>query len=274
MSLESVLLIAFGGIVTGILGALFGIGGGIFLIPYLVLLLGVPMHQAIATSIVAVIATSSAAASVNVGRGFTNLRLGVLLETATTTGALLGGLTANVLSESVLSRLFGALLLFVAAVMVWSIRRPEEAATSTRSGDRGKLETSYYDPAIGEEIRYRVVRVPAGLGASFFAGGISGLLGVGGGIIKVPAMNLLCGVPIKAAAATSNFMIGVTALASVFIYYAHGHVNPLVTGAGVVGVLGGSLLGTYLSGKLHGKLIAGLFAVIMILVAVKMLLRP
>ncbi|HLE56420.1 MAG TPA: sulfite exporter TauE/SafE family protein, partial [Rhodothermia bacterium] len=107
MSLESVLLIAFGGIVTGILGALFGIGGGIFLIPYLVLLLGVPMHQAIATSIVAVIATSSAAASVNVGRGFTNLRLGVLLETATTTGALLGGLTANVLSESVLSRLFG-----------------------------------------------------------------------------------------------------------------------------------------------------------------------
>ena len=87
-------------------------------------------------------------------------------------------------------------------------------------------------------------------------------------------MNLLCGVPIKAAAATSNFMIGVTALASVFIYYAHGHVNPLVTGAGVVGVLGGSLLGTYLSGKLHGKLIAGLFAVIMILVAVKMLLRP
>ncbi|MFQ5797933.1 MAG: sulfite exporter TauE/SafE family protein [Bacteroidota bacterium] len=274
MPLETILLIAFGGVLTGIIGALFGLGGGIFFIPFLVLLLDIPMHQAIATSLVAVIATSSAAASVNIERRFTNIRLGVVLETATTAGAVLGGMTANILSEDVLSRLFGGLLFFVAILMARSMRQRESSTPETVSAQEGKLGASYFDPAVQEEVRYDVRRVPAGLGVSFFAGNISGLLGIGGGIIKVPAMTLLCGLPMKAAAATSNFMIGVTALASVFIYFAHGHVQAVVTGAGVLGVLGGSLLGTYLSGRLHGKLITGLFVVILIAVAIQMFLQP
>ncbi len=273
MSLESILLIAIGGILTGVIGALFGLGGGIFFIPFLVLLLDVPMHQAIATSLVAVIATSSAAASVNVERGFTNIRFGVRLESATTLGAIFGGLTANVLSAGVLSQLFGGLLFIVAIMMTKRLWGRESPDRETISGEGGKLSVSYFDPASQKEVRYQVKRVPAGLGVSFFAGNISGLLGVGGGIINVPGMTLLCGLPMKAATATSNFMIGVTALASVFIYYAHGHVNPVITGPGVVGVLGGSLLGTYLSARLHGKLVTGLFVAILIGVAVLMLLR-
>ncbi|MEE9288107.1 MAG: sulfite exporter TauE/SafE family protein [Bacteroidota bacterium] len=272
MSLETILLIAVGGVITGIIGGLFGVGGGIFLIPFLVLLFDVPMHQAIATSIVAVIATSSAAASVNVDRRFTNIRLGVLLETGTTAGAVLGGITANVLSEAVLSRLFGGLIFVVAILMARRLWQRAYSRTETGPSERGKLGASYFDPALNEEVRYRVSRIPAGLGVSFLAGNISGLLGIGGGIIKVPMMTLLCGLPMKAAAATSNFMIGVTALASVFIYYANGHVHAMLTGASVVGVLGGSLVGTYLSGKLHGKIITGLFVLILVTIAIRMVL--
>ena len=274
MPLETILLIALGGALTGIIGALFGIGGGIFLIPFLVLLLDVPMHQAIATSLVAVIATSSAAASVNIERRFTNIRLGVLLETATTAGAILGGMTANILSEDVLSRLFGVSLFLVAILMTGRLLQRESSTAETTLVDRGSLGASYFDPAVQQEVHYRVRRIPAGLGVSFFAGNFSGLLGIGGGIIKVPAMTLLCGLPMKAATATSNFMIGVTALASVFIYYANGHVHPVVTGAGVVGVLGGSLLGTYLSGRLRTKFITALFVIILIAIALQMSLRP
>lgn len=274
MPLETVLLIAFGGVMTGIIGALFGIGGGIFLIPFLVVLIGIPMHQAIATSIVAVIATSGAAASVNIERRFTNIRLGVLLETVTSAGAVLGGLTANILSEDVLSRMFGGLLLVVAILMTRRLRRRGSRAPEAIDADGVQFGASYFDPSVQEEVHYEVKRIPAGLGVSFFAGNVSGLLGIGGGIIKVPAMTLLCGLPMKAATATSNFMIGVTALASVFIYFDHGHVNPVVTGAGVIGVLGGSLVGTYLSGRLPGKLITGLFVVILIVAALEMFLIP
>lgn len=268
MSIQSFILILLGGGVTGIFGALLGIGGGVFLIPFLVLILKIPIHEAVATGIIAVIATSSAAASVNVERRFTNIRLGMVLEVATTIGAILGGVTANIISGQALSKIFGVVLFIVAVLM---LRRTRE-----KTGDivpivsKKKITGIYFDPAINQEVKYSVQRLPLGLGVSFIAGNISGLLGIGGGVIKVPAMNLFCGIPLKAATATSNFMIGVTAAASAFIYYAHDRINPIVTAAAVLGILLGSVVGTQLSARLHSRIIAGLFTIVMFFLAIEM----
>ena len=271
MTLQSFFLILCGGFVTGILGALLGIGGGVFFIPYLVLFLNVPIHQAIATGIVSVIATSSAVASVNVERRFTNIRLGMVLEVATTIGAVFGGLTANALSGAALSKIFGALLFVVAFLMVRRIRLGEREAKPSQNS--GWLRGTYFDPALKREIRYTVQRVPIGLTVSFLAGNLSGLLGIGGGVIKVPAMNIFCAVPMKAATATSNFMIGVTAVASAFIYYAHDKIHPVITSAAVIGVLFGSMLGTTISARIRARTIALIFTAVLLVLAVQMILR-
>jgi len=271
MTLPSFFVILAGGFVTGILGALLGIGGGVFFIPYLVLLLKIPIHQAIATGIVCVIATSSAAASVNVERKFTNIRLGMLLEVATTTGAILGGFTANALSGAVLSKVFGGLLFFVAFLMIRGIWMGREDATT--SGDNGWIRGSYFDPATGKDVTYTVRRIPVALSFSLIAGNLSGLLGIGGGLIKVPALNLMCGVPMKAATTTSNFMIGVTAVASAFIYYAHDRIHPVITCAAVLGVLLGSMVGTTISAKIRGRSIALIFTFVLLILGVQMILR-
>ncbi len=271
MTIESFVLILVGGFVTGILGALLGIGGGVFFIPYLVLFLNVPIHQAIATGIVSVIATSSAAASVNVERKLANIRLGMVLEIATTVGAILGGFTANTLSSTVLSKIFGALLIVVALLMIRKTRSRGEDRESTESA--GRIHGSYLDPAANREVKYTVRRLPVGLSISFVAGNLSGLLGIGGGVIKVPAMTLFCGVPMKAATATSNFMIGVTAVTSAFIYYSHNQIHPVITSAAVIGVLFGSMVGTTVSARIRGRTIALIFTVVLLILAVQMFLR-
>jgi len=239
-------------VVIGILGALLGLGGGVFLIPFLVFVFNLPMHQAIATSIVAVIATSSAAASVNIERQTVNVRLGMLLEIGTVFGAILGGLTANYLSNRTLTKIFSLLLLAVSI---------------------GVLGGSFVETTDGKTIGYSVKRVPGLLGISLIAGNISGLLGVGGGIFKVPAMHIVGGIPLKAAAATSNFMIGVTAAASAFIYFANGHLNPLVGATAALGVLGGSFLGVNLSRKVKSRSLTWIFAVVLLIMAVQLYIR-
>jgi len=271
MTLQSFLLILAGGFVTGILGALLGIGGGVFFIPYLVLFLKIPIHQAIATGIVCVIATSSAASSVNVERKFTNIRLGMLLEVATTVGAVLGGFTANVLSGRVLSKVFGGLLFLVAFVTVRRVWMGEGDATT--GSESGLIRGAYFDPAMNKDVNYTVQRLPVALSFSLIAGNLSGLLGIGGGVIKVPVMNLMCGVPMKAATATSNFMIGVTAVASAFIYYANNRVNPVITCAAVIGVLCGSMLGATISAKIRGRTIVLIFTVVLLILGMQMVLR-
>jgi hypothetical protein len=271
MTLQSFFFILAGGFVTGILGALLGIGGGVIFIPYLVLLLKVPIHQAIATGIVCVIATSSATASVNVERKFTNIRLGMVLEVATTVGAILGGFTANALSGAVLSKVFGGLLFLVAFLMIRRLWMGRDDAPT--SGENGWIRGAYFDPAMSKEVRYSVRRVPVALSFSLIAGNLSGLLGIGGGVIKVPVMNLMCGVPMKAAAATSNFMIGVTAVASAFIYYANNRIHPVVTCAAVIGVLFGSMVGTTISAKIRGRTIALIFTFVLLILGIRMILR-
>jgi len=270
LTLFSFLILLVGGVGTGVLGALLGLGGGVFLIPFLVFAFNLPMHQAIATSIVAVIATSSAAASVNIERQTVNVRLGMLLEIATVLGAILGGLTANYLSNRVLTKIFAFLLLAVSIVMIRRIRGDAKDETVHQGGVLGG---SFVEPTTGKTIAYSVKRVPGLLAISVIAGNISGLLGVGGGIFKVPAMHIVGAIPLKAAAATSNFMIGVTAAASAFIYFANGHLNPLVGATTALGVLGGSFLGVGLSRRVKSRSLTWIFAIVLLIMAVQLYIR-
>jgi uncharacterized membrane protein YfcA len=270
MSLSTFSLLVAGGVVAGSFGTLLGIGGGLFLIPFLVFVVGVPMHQAIATSIVAVIATSSTGASIYLRRGLVNLRLGMLLEIATVVGAIAGGLTANFLSGAVLMKLFAAVMFITAIVM---IRRMNNSPETEALVENGTFPARFADEATGELVRYSTTRLPATMAVSFIAGNVSGLLGIGGGIFKVPALHLLAGVPIKAAMATSNFMIGVTAAASAFVYFSHGHLNPAVASSATLGVLGGSLLGTQLSQRVQSRALTVVFVAVLLIVSVQLFLR-
>ena len=275
------------GVGTGILGALLGTGGGVFLIPILVLGCGVPMHYAIATSIVSVVATSSAVASSNVERGTANMRLGMVLEIATSVGAIIGGLGAAWISSTYLELLFALVVLPTAAAM-WRGRetnapqlRTDAATVMPDPGgispailpSVGLLGGSYYDAQLGHEVVYRVKRLWAGLIVSVTAGGLSGLLGIGGGVFKVPALHLLCDVPFGGAAATSNFMIGVTAAVSAYLYFGRGEVRPALTAAVVMGVLCGSALGSHWAKRVDARLLNRLFSVLLFAVAVQMISR-
>ena len=274
--------IVLAGIATGALGAILGTGGGVLLIPVLVLGMGVPMHYAVATSLVSVIATSCAVASTNVERGTANMRLGMTLEIATALGAISGGLTAGWLTPRTLEGLF-ALVLLPTAFFMWKGRPREGAGTiDARAGSQaipgdgltqetvGALGACYLDESEGRPVCYRVRRLWAGLGISFLAGNVSGLLGIGGGTFKVPALHLLCEVPIKAATATSNFMIGVTAAASAFLYYGRGEVRPALTSAVVLGVVAGSALGSVLNRRIQGGQVRLIFTVLLVVVAAQM----
>ncbi len=262
------------GVAVGLFGALVGLGGGIFLVPVLSLFMGVPIHTAIAASLVAVIATSTSAAVGYLRHDLSNIRLGMILEVATTVGAVVGGLVATSLNREVLSGVFGVVLATVGIYMV--VRRgtePVAATDVTPGGDlHGRLGGRYYDQRRGEDVAYAVRRVPFGLAASFVAGNLSGLLGIGGGVIKVPAMTLAMGVPPKAAIATSNFMIGVTACASAFIYYSRGYIDPRVVVPVVLGVTVGAFAGSRLASRLKSSHLVFALAIVMMLLAAQMVL--
>jgi uncharacterized protein len=276
-SAESAVFLFAVGAASGVAGAVLGTGGGVFLIPILVLAFGLPMHFAVGTSILCVIATSSAVASVNVERGTANMRLGMTLEIGTSLGAISGGLLAAWLSAPILETVF-AIVLVPTAILMWRGRGetgPDMPRTtdSTPADSTGVLGATFRDPQTGENVSYRVLRLWAGLGISMIAGLMSGLLGIGGGVFKVPALVLFCGVPIKAAAATSNFMIGVTAAASAFLYFGRGDVRPLITATVILGVLLGSAVGTYVNRFVGGRVLQRTFAVLLILVSLQMLVR-
>lgn len=263
--MEQMLIIAIIGLLVGGLGSMLGIGGGVLIIPILTGLLGFPIKTAIGASIVSVIATSTAAGAVYVGKGMSHTRLAMMLEIATTLGAVAGGITAVLLSPNVLEGIFGAVLLYVAYSMG---RQPGGGDMETVP--TGQLDTSYEDPLTGKMVRYGVRRLPYGLGASFLAGNISGLLGIGGGVVKVPVMNLIMGIPLRAAIATSNFMIGITAATSAVIYYQKGFVDPRVTVPTALGVLIGAQIGSRVGGKLQSSVLKNIFRLVLLLFSVQM----
>src|SRR5438477_6777594 len=259
------------GAVAGALGIVLGLGGGIFLVPFLTLVLGFPVRSAAAISLTTVIATSSVVAAARAGNRLMNLRFGMLLEVATAAGSLLGGITAQVVAESTLQRMFGVVAIFVAVVTTARMNRRN--VIGEPDADPGRLGARFYDAERGRIVTYRIKRLPLALVASFIAGNLSSLLGIGGGVIKVPALNAWCGVPLRAAAATSAFMIGVTATAGAVIYYGHGQLVPPLAAAAVLGVQLGSWGGMRLSARASARWLKLLMAFVLLMVSLLMLAR-
>ena len=265
------LIIFAAGIVAGGLGALLGLGGGIFLVPFLNLGLNFPFTVAAAISLTTVIATSSSVSASRAGKQLINLRLGMVLEVATAAGSLLGGATAQMVAQSTLQKLFGAVTTIVALMMLSRLNRRNVMLDP--SAEPGTLGGRYYEDESGRVVTYRVKRLPVALVASFVAGNVSSFLGIGGGVIKVPVLNAWCGVPLRAAAATSAFMIGVTATGGAIIYYGHGQLIPSLAAAAVLGVQVGSWSGLRIGDKAPVRWLKLLMAIVLIIVSVLMFVR-
>ena len=265
------LIIFAAGTIAGSLGALLGLGGGVFLVPFLNLVLGFPFSAAAAISLTTVIATSSTVSAGRAGKQLINMKLGMLLEVATAAGSFLGGVTAQFVSQSVLQRLFGFVAVIVALIMLSRLRRRNVILDP--AADPGLLGGRYHEDESGGTVTYRVKRVPLAIVASFVAGNVSSLLGIGGGIIKVPVLNAWCGIPLRAAAATSAFMIGVTATAGATIYYGHGQLEPALAAAAVLGVQLGSWGGLKFGAAASAKWLKILMAAVLCIVSAMMFLR-
>ncbi|RKH09612.1 sulfite exporter TauE/SafE family protein [Corallococcus sp. CA053C] len=266
-----VLLVSMG---AGLLGSLLGLGGGLILIPVLTLVLKVDIRYAVGASIVSVIATSSGAAAAYVRDGLANLRVAMFLELATVAGALTGALLAGMVGGRALYFLFGAVMAYSALAMLRKLREdggPRVEPPPDALADRLALHGSYYDASTEREVTYRVHRPLAGLGLMYLAGTVSGLLGIGSGALKVPAMDLAMRLPIKVSTATSNFMIGVTAAASAGIYFARGDIDPFIAGPVCVGVTLGAFAGSRYLTKLKSGSLRMLFVAVLLWVSFEML---
>ncbi len=271
VSLALALIVFLSGAAAGGVGALLGIGGGVFLVPLLNLVLGFPLRKAAAISLVTVIATSSSVSAGRSGEQLINLRLGMVLEVATVAGSLLGGLTAHLFSETTLQRLFGAVAAIAAIAVLGRVNRRNVIRDT--SSETGLLGGRFDEAESGGVVVYRVKRLPVGLLASFVAGNVSSLLGIGGGVLKVPALNAWCGIPMRAAAATSAFMIGVTATGGAIIYFGRGDLPPLAAAPAVLGVQLGSWAGLRLAHHLPAKWLKVFLVVVLLGVAALMFVR-
>ncbi len=263
-------LIAVVGFVGGVFGSMVGLGGGIFIIPCLTLFLDIPIHSAIAAGLVAVIATSTSSSVAYLRRGLTNLRLAVSLETVLVAGALAGGLLGAALDTGALSAIFGGVMIGVSLYM--AMGRRAQVLPPREESALGLLGGVYHDQHHQHLVRYRVRRLPVGLLSGLIAGGISGLLGVGGGFMTVPAMVLIMGVPMRAAAATSSMMLGVTACGGAVAYFIRGLVDPGVAVPVVLGVAVGALLGSRLALRVRQSVLIGVLAVALFALSVQMIL--
>lgn len=253
-----------GGLLAGAFGSLLGLGGGVLIVPLLTLGIGLPLREAVGVSLVCVIMTSSAAASVYLERNVANLRLGMTLELFTASGALIGGMVAFVLDQHVVAGLFAALLVYTSVSMLRRGRAaPADAASLGEPADPG-FAALLAGPGYGIH-HLRLASV-----LSVFAGIISALLGVGGGIVKVPVMHLVMGVPLRAATATSNMMIGVTAAAGAIVYLFRGGIDPFVAGPTAVGVFVGATLGSRVAHRVDVHVLRWLFVLVLLYTAVQM----
>jgi len=272
-----VFLLIGGGVAAGLFGSLLGLGGGILIVPLLTLGFGLPLITAVGVSLVCVIVTSGAAAGVYLERRVANLRLGMTLELFTAIGALTGGLVAFLVPERFLALLFAALLAYV-ALTIGRRRDPApepeiitSGAASGRAADAAKsvaaLEVRLSGPG------YRVRRLGFGVVGSLFAGVVSALLGIGGGLVKVPVMHVVMGVPLRVATATSNLMIGITASAGAIVYLLRGGIDPYVAAPTAIGVFLGATLGSRTAHRIDLRVLRGLFVVILLYTGLQMLLR-
>ncbi len=257
-------------VLAGFLGALTGLGGGVVVVPALALLLGVNIKYAIGASLVSVIATSSGAAAAYVKEGFSNVRIGMLLEIATTIGAIVGAMLAARVSTHLIAIIFGLVLIQAAIQSLFKAKpEAEEPVESDALAKRLRLGGSY--PLYGEPISYGVRNVPAGFSLMFGAGALSGLLGIGSGALKVIAMDRAMKIPFKVSTTTSNFMIGVTAAASAGVYLSRGYIDPRVAMPVMLGVLGGAYLGTKVLVHANVRTLRIVFGVVVFALAAEMI---
>ncbi len=261
--------IAAGALVAGFLGALTGLGGGVVIVPLLVLVFGVDIRYAVGASLMAVIATSSGAAAAYVRDGFSNVRIGMFLEIATTLGALAGAALAVHVHANGLAIVFGVVLLYSAYLSMHHMVIPEGPAKPDRLAAALRLDSSY--PTRDGMRSYHVQNVPAGFGAMFGAGVLSGLLGIGSGAVKVLAMDRAMRLPFKVSTTTSNFMIGVTAAASAGIYLRRGYIDPALAMPVVLGVLAGSMLGAHVVIRARSDKLRMVFVLVLVILAIEML---
>jgi len=269
--LEFTLLVGAGSFVAGFLGSLTGLGGGVVLVPLLTLVFKVDIRYAVGASLVSVIATSSGAAAAYVKEGFSNIRIGMFLEIATTLGALLGAYLAAKVSTAAIGVVFGLVLLYSAYLSfagepdISGEDKPDPLATRLR------MNGSY--PSLAGEKAYFVRRVPAGFSMMFGAGALSGLLGIGSGAVKVLAMDRIMAIPFKVSTTTSNFMIGVTAAASAGVYLNRGYIDPGLAMPVMLGVLVGSLAGARVLARTKTQKLRMVFAGVIAILGVEMLYK-
>jgi uncharacterized membrane protein YfcA len=258
-------------LLAGFLGALTGLGGGVIVTPALTLFLGVDLRYAIGASLVSVIATSSGAAAAYVRDGYSNIRIGMFLEIATTSGALFGAFLGTHIPARYLSILFGVILLQAA----WQTSRSRRHSSTPLPPDPLARQLRLNGVFRADEglRRYEVRRVKTGFGLMLGAGVISGLLGIGSGSLKVIAMDQAMQLPFKASTATSNFMIGVTAAASASVYLSRGYVDPAIAMPVMLGVLAGSMIGARYLARLSVPLLRKVFAIVVGLIAIEMILN-
>jgi hypothetical protein len=262
-------LVFAGSVGAGFLGALTGLGGGVVIVPMLTLVFGIDLRYAIGASLVSVIATSSGAAAAYVREGFSNIRVGLFLEIATSLGALMGAALAAHVSTSAIAIVFGVVLLY-SAISANEKSRPAAVVNGAKTlGARLRLNGTY--PLDGGLKRYEVRRVPLGFALMAGAGTLSGLLGIGSGAVKVLAMDRAMGLPFKVSTTTSNFMIGVTAAASAGIYLARGYIDPGLAMPVMLGVLAGAMLGSKVLVRARVSLLRNVFRGVLLVLAAEMI---
>ena len=258
---------------AGGFGSMVGIGGGLVIVPLLSVVLGYDVKVAIAASLIGVIATSLSASPRFVRSGLADRRLGMLLLVAAALGGLAGGVTAGYLDGRTLSLLFALLLAGVALRMLWQIRHPLVHVPVAEGDEASGFVSSFVEPTTGEEVIYRAHRLLPGTLVSFMAGNVSGLLGVGGGVINVPTMSVLMRVPIRVATTTSTYMLAATATASAVVYLASGQLDPLLAAPVALGVIVGARLGARFSMRLSQDMLRLAFVAVAAVFAVSMFLE-
>lgn len=270
--IEFILIVFLVSIFAGVFGSIVGLGGGVVIVPVLTLLLGVDIHFAIGASIVAIIGTSSGAASTYVKDKVTNLRVGMYLELASASGAIVGAAIAAYTNAEALKLIFGVILLVTIVPTLRKIgedipKSPELKGLAKRLGLKGS-----YTETDGTVVEYNATRPVSGLSGTVVAGVLSGLLGIGGGGFKVLSMDLAMKLPMKVSTTTSNFMIGVTAAASAGIYFARGDVNPLIVGPVALGILIGAVIGARILLRSRNPTVRKAFALVLVATAIEMIL--
>lgn len=270
MELFAFITILLFGIFSGALGAMLGLGGGVLMIVFFILVLNMPAHQAVALSLLAVIASSSVGGSVYVKNHLTNIRLSLSLETFAVTGAISGAIIALIMPTIFTEILLGLVLAYAAFVMLKSPK--SEVVVTERKGIIVPC-AEYYDKSERRVVKYCPARMGIGYLISLFGGWISGVVGIGGGVIMMPVLNLVMKVPMRAAAATSNFMVGVTAAASAFVYFNRGYLELYATIPTVLGIMAGAYIGTVFLGRTRSLTLKRLLGGVLTFVAILLVLK-